>query len=94
MHRPNSGGHRNEETFKSNKRNRNRNRNTGKETARNVEKYQNLESFDDETIELSSFRHFASDFGLLDFETGMRELNVLFAMVSIYFFLRIQLLKK
>ena len=91
MHRPNSGGHRNEETFKSNKRNRNRNRNrnTGKETARSVEKYQNLESFDDETIELSSFRHFASDFGLLDFETGMRELNVLFAMVSIYFFLRI-----
>jgi hypothetical protein len=49
-------------------------------TKSEVEKKTNLESFDDNTMDLSSFRHFASDFGLLDFESGMREFNVLFAM--------------
>ena len=31
-------------------------------------------------LPLSSFRYFANDFGLLNFEHSMREFNILFAM--------------
>ncbi len=33
-------------------------------------------------LDFTAFRHFATDFGLLDFECGMRDFNVLFAMCA------------
>ena len=85
MRKPTSGGHSasNVAHRKQHSRNNRTRRNGARSLAstnRNKERLSNLESFDDDTLDLSSFRHFASDFGLLDFENGMREFNVLFAM--------------